>query len=85
MSASKVVYIPPPPPPPPKGSSFKDLEHYDVKSEEIRRETLHNWPVEFIDKNDLAAAGFYHTQFKDVVCCAYCNVRLGQWKHEDNS
>ena len=55
-----------------------------VKSEQIRRQTFENWPVEFLDKNHLAAAGFYYTNFKDVVCCAFCHVRLGEWKQEDD-
>ena len=33
-------------------------EESSVKSEEIRRQTFHNWPVEFLDKNLLAAEGF---------------------------
>ena len=52
MSDSRVAYIPPAPPPPPQGSSIKDLDHYAVKSEEIRRETFHNWPVELVDKKN---------------------------------
>ena len=39
--------------------------------------------MEFVDKNELAAAGFYFTDFKDVVCCTFCYVRLVQWKQED--
>ena len=59
-------------------------EDSSYKTEEIRRQTFHNWPVEFLDKNLLAAAGFRYTNFKDVVCCAFCHVRLGQWKQEEN-
>ena len=65
-------------------TGFKDIEHYNVKSEAISRQTFHNWPVQFIDKNHLAAAGFYYTDLKDVVCCAFCEVQLGQWKQEDD-
>ena len=64
-------------------SEESSIQHYDVKSEEIRRKTFHNWPVEFLDENHLAVAEFYYTNFKDVVCCAFCHVRLGQWKQED--
>ena len=83
MSDSRVAYIPPPPQPPSKESGIKDLDHYDVKSEEIRRRTFNNWPVEFLDKNYLAAAGFYFTGFKDIVCCAFCEVQLKEWEPED--
>jgi hypothetical protein len=84
MSASRVVYIPPPPQPPSKESGNKDIEHYDVKSEEIRRQTFHNWPLEFLDKNYLAAVGFYYTGVKDVVCCTFCKVELKEWEPEDS-
>ena len=40
--------------------------------------------MEFLDKNLLPAAGFHYTNYKDVVCCTFCHVRLGQWKQEDN-
>ena len=60
------------------------LEESSYKSEEMRRQNFHKWPVEFIDKNHLAAAGFHYINVEDVVCCAFCHVRLGQWKTEDN-
>ena len=40
--------------------------------------------MEFLDKNHLAASGLYYTNFKYVVCGAFCHVRIGQWKQEDN-
>jgi len=36
-----------------------------------------------MDKNYLAAAGFYYTKWSDVVRCAFCNVELGQWQGDD--
>ena len=59
-------------------------EESSYNSEAVRRKTFHTWPMEFLDKKLLAAAGFYYTNFKDVVCCAFCHVRLGQWKKEDS-
>ena len=64
-------------------SSVKDIQYYNVKSEEIRRQKFYNWPVEFIDKNHLAAAGFCYTDWKDVVCCEFSKVQLSQWKKDD--
>jgi len=58
-------------------------EQSSYKSEALRLETFHNWPVEFLDKNLLAVSGFYYTDVKDVVCCAFCGVQLGEWKQED--
>ena len=60
-------------------------EDSSYKSEAVRRQTFHNWPVDLLDKNYLAAAGFYYTNFKDVVCCAFCKVEIKEWKQEDNS
>ena len=31
----------------------------------------------FIDKNNLAEAGFYYTDHSDVVCCAFCVAQIG--------
>ena len=59
-------------------------EESSVKSEEIRRQTFHNRPVEFLDKNHLAAEEFYCTNYIDVVCCAFCKVELKVWKQEDS-
>jgi len=58
-------------------------EETSYKSEAVRLQTFNNWPVEFIDKNSLVTSGFYFTGFKDIVCCAFCHVQLGQWKQED--
>jgi hypothetical protein len=62
--------------------SIKDIQHYNVKSEAIRRQTFHNSPVHFIDKTTSQPTGFY-SDWKDVVCCAFCEVQLSQWKQED--
>jgi len=40
--------------------------------------------VPFIDKNILAAIGFYYTNWNDAVRCAFCDVELGHWKEGDN-
>jgi hypothetical protein len=32
----------------------------------------------------MAAAGFYFTNKRDVVCCAFCAVEIGQWEKTDN-
>ena len=82
MCDSGVAYIPPRPQPPSKESGIKDIEDYNVKSEAVRLQSFHNWPVEFIDKNNLAAAGFYFTGVKDIVCCAFCEVQLKEWEPE---
>jgi len=37
-----------------------------------------------MDKNHLAAAGFYYTKWSDVVRCAFCGVELGYWEEGDD-
>jgi len=46
----------------------KDLQHLNMKSEVDRRQILEKWQVVFMDKNRLAAAGFYYTNWSDVIC-----------------
>jgi len=54
-----------------------------MKSEADRPKTFEKWPVAFIDKNNLAAAGFYFTNSSDVVCCAFCGAQVGHWEGYD--
>jgi hypothetical protein len=37
-----------------------------------------------MEPNQMAAAGFYFTNKRDVLCCAFCAVEIGQWEKEDN-
>ena len=46
----------------------------NFKYEAVPLQTYNNWPVEFLDKNELAAAGFHFTNFKDVVLCILLRV-----------
>jgi hypothetical protein len=36
-----------------------------------------------MDKNRLAAVGFYYTSWGDVVLCAFCAVEVRWWKEWD--
>ena len=46
---------------------------------------LEIWPrCAAIQPHQLAAEGFYYSGVKDEVCCCSCNVKLRQWKAEDN-
>ena len=51
-----------------------------MKSEADRRLTFEKWAVAFIDKENLADAGFYYTDHSDVVCCAFCVAQMGLWQ-----
>jgi hypothetical protein len=41
--------------------------------------------VAFIDKNNLAAAGFYYTDHSDVVCCAFCVAQIDLFQEGDDT
>ena len=56
----------------------------NMKKEADRRETFQTWSVDFIDRNHLAAIGFYFTEFRDVVRCAFCAVEAGHWVDGDD-
>jgi hypothetical protein len=48
-----------------------------MNSDADRLETYEEWHVTFMDKNQLAAAGFYFNNWGNVVCCAFCGVEVG--------
>ena len=48
-----------------------------MKIEEDRRLTFEKWPWAFDDKNNLAEAGIYYTDHRDVVCCAFNVAKIG--------
>jgi hypothetical protein len=57
----------------------------NMKSEADRRRTYERWPVSFMDKDHMSAAGFYFTNRGDVVCCAFCGVEVGRWEEGDDA
>lgn len=54
----------------------------DLSSEENRRKTLEYWPIEFINKDDMAGSGFYYNGLKntDRVRCFCCKIELHNWQ-----
>jgi E3 ubiquitin-protein ligase XIAP len=72
----KVIYLSPPELPR-LPRIKKHFEHLNMKSEANRRKTYETWAVPFIDVKRLAAAGFYFTNWCDVICCAFCGVEVG--------
>jgi len=53
------------------------MQTLNKKSKADRRKTYKDWQVSFMNKNYLAAAGFYFTNCSDVVRCAFCGVKVG--------
>jgi hypothetical protein len=56
---------------------------YEMMKEADRLKTFDNWPVSFISKNDMAAAGFYFLGREDWVRCPFCGVQIGDWAPGD--
>jgi hypothetical protein len=65
-------------------SSALPLQGLDMKKEADRLRTYERWPVSFMNKHDMAAAGFYFTGREDTVRCPVCGVRIGQWEPGDD-
>ncbi|KAH8256995.1 hypothetical protein KR038_001052, partial [Drosophila bunnanda] len=55
----------------------------DLNREEVRVKTFNNWPLEWLDKNELALTGMFFTNFDDKVKCYFCGVEIGRWEQED--
>nr|XP_045615371.1 baculoviral IAP repeat-containing protein 7-like [Procambarus clarkii]XP_045615372.1 baculoviral IAP repeat-containing protein 7-like [Procambarus clarkii] len=49
----------------------------------VRRQTFANWPVAFVDPDQLAKAGFFYIQKKDHVQCFFCHGIVGFWDPGD--
>ena len=69
--------------PPPQQSGNISMQALTLKSEAERRKPFENGHVTFMDIKHLVAAGFYFTDWGDVVCCAFCGVGVGYWKEGD--
>jgi len=61
------------------------MQKLNMKSEADRRKTYEKWPVPFMDKDHLSAAGFFFTNRGDVVRCAFCGVEVGRWEEGDDA
>lgn len=67
-------------------SSFteEELGQLNLYSESDRLLTFENWNVPFIDKKDLASAGFYYINRGDQVRCPFCHIGVGRWMVNDD-
>lgn len=61
-----------------------NFSNLDLSLVSDRLKTFDSWPVPFISKQELAAAGFYYTQRNDRVLCYYCNIDVGNWEVGDD-
>jgi len=74
-SVNELVQVPPLPHLP----NSINLHPLYLKSEVDRRKTFEPWRGLFMDVNQLADAGFFFTNWGDVVRCAFCGVEVGHW------
>ncbi|XP_063841797.1 baculoviral IAP repeat-containing protein 3-like [Scylla paramamosain] len=51
--------------------------------ESVRRQTFVDWPVDFLDRDNLAQAGFFYLRTMDHVQCAFCRGIVGYWDEGD--
>jgi E3 ubiquitin-protein ligase XIAP len=65
-------------------TSASPLLYYNMKKEADRLRTYDSWPVSFMDKNYMAAAGFYFVGSEDRVRCPFCGVQVGCWAPGDD-
>ncbi|KAK0042869.1 inhibitor of apoptosis [Biomphalaria pfeifferi] len=75
-----------------KGPTYSELgivterpkrPEYAIKNERIK--TFSNWPTShFIQKEDLADAGFYYAAYGDCARCFFCGGGLRNWEDEDD-
>lgn len=60
-------------------------ESSNMKYEQNRLKTFHDWPCTFMDPKKLASAGFYYFHVRDIVRCAFCNIDIGKWEEGDSA
>ncbi|XP_073838705.1 death-associated inhibitor of apoptosis 1 [Musca autumnalis] len=51
--------------------------------EDERLKTFENWPLDFLDRNELARSGMFYMGESDKTKCYFCEVEIGRWERED--
>lgn len=51
--------------------------------EDERVKTFDNWPLDWLDKFELARTGMFYTGDGDKVKCYFCEVEIGRWEEHD--
>ncbi|XP_065361636.1 death-associated inhibitor of apoptosis 1-like [Calliphora vicina] len=54
------------------------------KNEDERLQTFDNWPLNWLDKNILAATGMFYTGDGDKTKCYFCEIMIGKWELQDD-
>lgn len=64
-----------------KPEQFTMDEKYQREDERLK--TFDNWPLEWLNKRELAQTGLFYTGDDDKVKCYFCEVEIGRWERED--
>lgn len=51
--------------------------------EDERLKTFENWPLDFVDRHELAMSGMFYMGDSDKTKCYFCEVEIGRWERED--
>uniref|UniRef100_A0A1A9VKX9 RING-type domain-containing protein n=1 Tax=Glossina austeni TaxID=7395 RepID=A0A1A9VKX9_GLOAU len=51
--------------------------------EDERLKTFDNWPLDWLNKNELAMTGMFYMGEEDKCKCYFCEVEIGRWERED--
>ncbi|KRF99218.1 uncharacterized protein Dwil_GK27491 [Drosophila willistoni] len=57
--------------------------NHKYNREDERLKSFDNWPLDWLDKHQLAQTGLFYTKHKDIVRCFFCDVHMSHWKHKD--
>lgn len=53
------------------------------REDERLRTYDNNWPLDWLDKRELAMTGMFYTNQDDKVKCYFCEVEIGRWERDD--
>lgn len=51
--------------------------------EDERLKTFDSWPLDWLDKKQLAMSGMFYMGESDKTKCYFCEVEIGRWERED--
>ncbi|ALC43259.1 th [Drosophila busckii] len=57
--------------------------HDKYQREDERLRTFDSWPLDWLDKQELAQTGMFYTNEQDKVKCYFCEVEIGCWERTD--
>uniref|UniRef100_A0A0A1XBF2 Apoptosis 1 inhibitor n=1 Tax=Zeugodacus cucurbitae TaxID=28588 RepID=A0A0A1XBF2_ZEUCU len=64
-----------------KCEQFTMDEKYQREDERLK--SFENWPLEWLNKKELAQTGLVYTGEDDKVKCYFCEVEIGRWERDD--